>query len=364
MLSAATAPTGEHQCARSDPQVVVNAGVLAGPMVGMRRYLEDLLPYLPPGGVAPLVPKLPRRRPRGVRLAWEQTVLPIHCSGRLLWSPSNGGPLAVRHQVVTVHDLAVLDHPEWTNRRSAQWQAFLLPRLLRRIRHVIAISAFTRSRVLALTDVRAKQVTVIPHGVNARFIPLPGAEIAVMRQRLGLSERPYVLALGTIEPRKNLPRVLAAWGRAQAQMPEAVLLVAGMEGSEKYFAAHGVRSLPARTRLLGPVPDELLPALYAGAVLSVYVSLYEGFGIPPLESMACGTPVLASTCPAVLEVVGDAAVAVDPYDTAAVAEGMVRLLKSASLREELAGRGQRRAGLFRWSEAAAATWQVLERYGA
>lgn len=340
----------------------MNADVLGGPIVGVRRYAWEILPHLPSGEVRPIAPRLPRRRPRGLRLAWEQTVLPARLRGRLLWSPSGSGPLVVRHQVVTVHDLAVLDHPEWFNPGLARWVRFALPRLLHRAHHVIAISEFTRSRILACTALAPGRVTTIHHGVSQRFAPQPPEAITAMRRRLGLGDRPYLLALGTIEPRKNLARVLSAWAAVQSHAPEAVLVVAGMLGSGKYFATGGVAPIRHRTRLLGHVPDEELPALYSGALCSVYVSLYEGFGWPPLESMACGTPVLTSDHPAVSEVVADAAVRVDARDVAAISAGLARLLGSDAARQECAVRGLLRARDFDWTRAAGETWSVLQRF--
>ena len=140
--------------------------------------------------------------------------------------------------------------------------------------------------------------------------------------------RHYVLCVGSLEPRKNLPRLLQAWSRIQSEVPGNVWLVlTGKKGNERIFAdAAGLSRLPPRVHLTGHVPDDVLPALYAGAIAFAYPSVYEGFGLPPLEAMAAGIPVLTGNQTSLPEVVGDAGVMVDPYDVDALADGLLRLL--------------------------------------
>lgn len=338
--------------------VVMNADVLLSPLTGVPRYVREIIPFLETW-VEPLVPRLPVRRARGRRFLWEQFCLPRRLSGRLLWSPASTGPLSVRRQVVTLHDLAVLDHPEWFNSNLVRWFRYLLPRLLPKVSHVIAVSEFTRSRALALTSVAPERVSTVLHGIPARFAPQTAEAIRRVRQALQLPDRPYLLFLGTLEPRKNLPGLLAAWAAARSAAPEAVLVVAGQEGRSSVFASHGIRALPEAAIFLGRVPDEHLPGLYAGALAVAYLSHYEGFGFPPLEAMRCGAPVLASTTTAVGEVVGAAALTVCPDDAAAVASGLRQILTDRELRRRLIAAGLQHASRFTWERAAAATGEIL-----
>lgn len=326
-------------------------------MTGVQRYVQEIRQHLP-GEVDPLGPSWARRDIAGH--AWEQFVLPSQLNGRLLWSPSNTGPLAVGRQVVTIHDMVPLDHPEWLNRRFAAWYRWLLPRLVRRVRRVIAISNFTRERVLAHCRVAPEQVVAIPHGLDRRFRPSPVGEIAELRQVLGL-QGPYLLSLGGIGPRKNLAGLLAAWRRVQSALPGPIVLaVAGQACPPNIFGRAAAEPLPPRTVFLGRVADEALPALYSGAEGLIYPSLYEGFGKPPLEAMACGTPVVASRGSGLEETAGAAALLVDPRDVKALANAIEAAVSDVALRQDLRRRGLEHAAKFVWETAAARTWAVLQ----
>ncbi|MHB1282845.1 MAG: glycosyltransferase family 4 protein [Metallibacterium scheffleri] len=294
--------------------------------------------------------------------AWEQLRLPGHCRGKLLWSPSNTGPLAVRNQVVTIHDVVPLDHPEWLNPRFAAWYRFLIPRLARRVKHVIVDSDFTRQRLIAHTGIGPGKISVIHCGVDARFRPQSPEAINSARAALQVPPGRYVLSVGSLEPRKNLGRLLLAWQSALSELPaDAWLVVAGAKGKGLVFAdVPELAHLPARVHLAGYVPEEALPALYAGADAFVYPSMYEGFGVPPLEAMACGIPTLVSNRTSIPEVVGDAALQVDPFDVNAIAQGLVQLSTDANLRAKLGRVGRERAALYTWDHTAKRTLQVLQ----
>lgn len=342
--------------------MLLNARILQQPMTGVGRYLDEVLaawPGAPPARIDP-----PGWAIQGLKgHAWEQLVLPTRVGGELLWSPVHSGPLAVANQVVTVHDLVPLDHPEWLNRGFARWYGFMLPRLVRRARHVIAISEFTRERLLEATGLSDDRVTVIHNGVGARFRPSAGDERRDMRDRLGLGDTRYLLSVGTLEPRKNLPGLLRAWRQALPRLPDDLeLVIAGAPGRASVFAESKMDELPARVRRVGRVSDEMLPSLYAEAEWFVYLSLYEGFGLPPLEAMACGTPAIVSDIPVFREVTSDASIAVPPLDTDAVTEAMVTAVDDSALRDRLSERGLRQAAKFDWQETARRTREVLERF--
>ena len=291
---------------------------------------------------------------------WEQVYLPSLLHGRLLWSPNNTGPLAVSRQVCTIHDLIPLDHPEWFNRRFAAWYEWLLPRLAKRVRPIIAISQFTKHRIMERLGVPTEKITVIPNGVDERFSPKPQKAIEGVRRSLGINSPAYLLCVGSLEPRKNLSRLLQAWARVQSCLPDDVeLVVAGAQGNARVFETVSFDSPPPRVLFTGYVSDQQLPYLYAGALALVYPSLYEGFGLPPLEAMACGTPVVTSRTTSLPEVVGDAAVLVNPEDVESIAAGVLRLVSSETLRRTLVERGLRRVREITWERAAGQTLQVL-----
>lgn len=296
--------------------------------------------------------------------AWEQCLLPASLpGGELLWSPVHSGPLVWRNQVVTVHDVVPLDHPEWLNPRFAAWYRFMLPRLVRRARHVIAISEFTRQRLVESCGVSESAITVVPNGVNDRFSPADSETILHVRKRLGIDGRRYVLVLGSLEPRKNLRRLLEAWQQARSTLPDdVVLVVAGAPGERGVFGDAGLRRWPEGVMAPGAVADSDLPGLYSGAEWSLCVSLYEGFGLPSLESMACGTPVIASDIPVFDEVVGDAGLRVDPYNSLAISRELQRALGSSTLRDEMSARALSRSRAYSWRATAASTFEILNRY--
>lgn len=342
--------------------MLLNARILQQPRTGVGRYLDEVLaawPGAPPARIDP-----PGWAIQGLKgHAWEQLVLPLRVGRGLLWSPVHSGPLAVANQVVTVHDLVPLDHPEWLNRGFARWYGFMLPRLVRRARHVIAISGFTRERLLETTGLAADRVTVVHNGVGAGFRPPPSDDRRKMRESLGLGETRYLLSVGTLEPRKNLPGLLRAWRHALPRLPDDLeLVIAGAPGRASVFAESRMDDLPARVRLVGRVGDEMLPSLYAEAEWFVYLSLYEGFGLPPLEAMACGTPVIVSDIPVFREVTADASIAVEPGNADAVADTLVRAVADSALRESLSRRGVEQAAQFEWGETARRTRAVLERF--
>ncbi|MFN7919152.1 MAG: glycosyltransferase family 1 protein [Bryobacteraceae bacterium] len=337
--------------------IAINGRFLCHRPTGMQRYAIEVSRRFGQGADC----IRPAAQLMGVKgHAWEQFYLPTATRGRLLWSPNNTGPLAVRRQICTFHDLIPLEHPEWFNRRFASWYGWLLPRLASWTSHIIAISEFTKQRIVELCRVPAARITVIPNGVDARFHPQPAEAIEHARTELALPSAAYLLYVGSLEPRKNLAGLLAAWRRVHQSIPADVwLVVAGAKGKAGVFAQAGLGEAPPRVHFTGYVDDRLLPALYSGALASVYPSLYEGFGLPPLEAMACGTPAITSNTTSLPEATGGAALLVDPRDPGAIADAIEAVTSDGGLRASLRQRGLAWAGQFSWDHCARRTWEVL-----
>jgi glycosyltransferase involved in cell wall biosynthesis len=340
--------------------IAVNARYRAHRLTGMQRYaveitsrFSDLADSVGPG--TPLTGMAGH--------LWEQVYLPAAARGRVLWSPNNTGPLATYRQVCTIHDVIPLDNPEWFSSRFSGWYGWLMPRLVHQVAHLITVSEFTRRRVLERFGLRPGKVTVVPNGLDKRFTPRPFDEITQAREELGIPDGRYLLFLGSLEPRKNLTRLLQAWSSVLGKVEDDIwLVIAGAKGRSQVFSDARLQAIPQRVHLTGYVSEERLPALYSGALAAVYPSLYEGFGLPPLEAMACGTPVVTSNSTAIPEVTGDAALLVDPTSADAIGSAIVRIAQDSGLRGELSRRGIERASVYSWDTSAFSTLKVLEAY--
>ncbi|MFA6239607.1 MAG: glycosyltransferase family 1 protein [Candidatus Hydrogenedentales bacterium] len=278
----------------------------------------------------------------------------------LIHYPANFGALLRRMpSVLTVHDLTFLRDPSWYKAERATYYRIAIRRSVRNARRIIAVSQATANDLTNMLGVPAERIDVVHNGVDPRFKPIGEQGRREVSAKYALAD-PYVLFVGTIEPRKNLPRLVEAWSSVAGNAGPS-LVIAGRQGWKTEAVRESVARSPhgKRVRFLGHVPPEDLPALMSGAAVFAYPSLYEGFGIPVAEAMACGTPVLTSNVSSLPEVAGDAAVLVDPEDTIAIASGLERLLSSESLRSDLRGRGLRRANQLSWDKAAR---QTLETY--
>jgi len=263
-------------------------------------------------------------------------------------------PLARARSVVTVHDLSFLRRPDRAAPSLRRFLARAVPRAVRRAGHVLTDSSSTRRDVLELLGADPERVSVAYPGVGASFGRVTdAAELERVRVAYGL-ERPFVLGVGTLEARKDWPTLIAAFARAGSLTATHALVIAGGDGwlAAETRAAAGLAR--ADVRLLGYAADRDLPALYTLADAFAYPSVYEGFGLPPVEAMACGAPTVVSDAPCLPEVVGAAALVVPAGDARALAAALVRLVGDVPLRARLAAAGVERAAGFTWDGCARA----------
>ena len=263
--------------------------------------------------------------------------------------------------VITIHDLTTLIFPHHHSQLNRLYLRWALPVMARRADAIIADSHATKRDIVALLSAAPEKVTVVHLGVDtARFAPQAPAAVESVLASLGV-RAPYVLAVGTLEPRKNLVTLLQAYATLPQSAPQLVLVGGKGWGDDRLALAIREMGLADRVRLTGYVADELLPALYSGAEAFVYPSLYEGFGLPVLEAMACGAPVITSNVSSLPEVVGTAALLVDPHDVRQLAGALEMLLESPARRRDLRAEGLARTQMFTWANCAQATVEVYRR---
>jgi glycosyltransferase involved in cell wall biosynthesis len=325
--------------------IVINGRFLARRVTGVERYGREILRYF--GANA----RVEATRQQGWRgHAWEQFILPTKLArDSLLWSPANTGPLLIQSQALTIHDPSPLEHPDWFRLGFTTWYRLFLPILARRVRTVFTPSEYVKRKIERRFGI--KNVIVTPNGVDhSRFHP--GAK----QLKSGLPEC-YILFVGSLEPRKNLNLLLSAWNEIKDQFKGVWLIIAGDSGSvfRPVHLSHEI----GRVCFLGYVDDESLAGLYANARLLVLPSQDEGFGLPALEAMASGTPVIVSDGGALPEVVGEAGMIFCLSKPDGLSRAIRECLSNERLRHELKEQGLARAKEFSWQASAALVWKHL-----
>lgn len=354
----------------------VTAAVRQG--AGIGRYVRELLRalaqldtanqyrlfYATPNPVPYPLPSLPsnfsaRHLPfHDIWLArlWHRAQLPLPVETiigplDLYHAPDFVLPPVRARSLLTIHDLSFVRDPDSAAPGLRDYLNTVVPRSVQRATHIIAVSQATKADLIDFYHTPESKITVLYEGVDSIFKPTPNPAI---RDKYNLGPTPYIFSISTIQPRKNYVRLI----QALAALPDYNLVIAGGPGwlHEPIYAEADKPGVKGRVKFIGFVPDSDLPALYSEAAAFAYPSLYEGFGLPLLEAMACGTPTLTSTTSCLPEVAGDAAILVDPLSIEAIASGLQQTLAQ---RDSLIPKGLQRAAQFRWSDVAR---QLLSLY--
>lgn len=367
-----------------DARIAVDTTVAALDRAGTGSHVRELVAALARLLGDRLVPlsfgvgrSLARRRTvrdRGANLVrdvwWNQHAVlraATRCGAGLLHAPAGVGPVfGAIPKVVTIHDLAFLRFPEFFHRWFRTYATWVIPRLAHSARAVITVSQASKADLINRLGLPEAKIFVIPNGVDRAFAPVAAGSdrAAGVASRYGLPTA-FALTVGSIEPRKNLVRLMQAVEmlRTRPETADLILVHAGPYGwlaDDVERAAEKLRGAGA-VRFIGYVPAADLPVLYSLARFMVYPSLFEGFGLPVLEAMACGCPVVASGIPSLQEVAEDCAVYVEPKSVESIAEGMTRVWGDRRLQDDLRERGVERSQEFSWDRAARSTAGVYDR---
>ena len=382
-------------------RLAVNAVPLLSPRTGVHQYLYNLMKHVetiveidpcyfygsswsralrqaqiqqPQGQVQPLLRVGQIKEVVRSLVPWPHTVSRFFRQRAFSWKKR--GQFDVYHEpnffpfqfdgptAITVHDLSFIRFPEAHPRKRATFMTRLLPWSLTRADAILVDSSFVKREIVDVYGVTPEKINVAYLGVSGLFRPMSEVETRQSCTKQGLSHGRYLLAVGTIEPRKNLTQVLRAYQdlprRIQEQYP---LVIVGMKGWLYASIEQEMAPLIRRgcVQLLGYVSDEELPQIYAGSAALLYTSVYEGFGLPPLEGMASGVPVITSNQSSIPEVVGDAAIMVDPHDVKALKEAVMLVIEDVENTKRLRELGIERAKGFTWEQCAKETVAVYKR---
>lgn len=336
-------------------------GRFAGLQVtGIERFSREVVTRIGSGSLRVIRPVRPLHGLLGQ--AWEQTALPRKLQpGEVLWSPANTGPVGYHPHVVTVHDAAVFDHPEWFARRVRLAYWIIVARLIREADYITTPSEFTRQRLLQLFSVDPGRVRVVRAGSDVVW-SWPEASAGARKTRSGplRSSWPsrFGLATGGHDPRKNLGRLIRAWEIVRQYYPELQLVVVGGSAS-RVFTVPTPR-VRGWLHFTGRVSDSELDGLYLAATVFVYPSLYEGFGLPPLEALQRGVPTVVSDVPALQETLHGLVHYVDPFNESSIADGVLAAIQAGAGHDLAMRENPSWAGLPTWGDTASAMRAVLD----
>ena len=286
---------------------------------------------------------------------WEQIYLPRHLEGRLLIGLTNTGPMRVARQIVTIHDASVAAAPAGYSTSFRTWYKLLIKRLGKKAQRIATDSEFSRGELNRWFDIPSERISVIPLG-GEHILRQPSDHRIF--DRLNIGDRRFVLSAGSLNPNKNIGALAETATRLQQEGIE--LIVAGGANAKVFKSVTG--NLPSNIRYLGYIADSELRALYERAICFVFPSKYEGFGLPPLEAMSCGCPVVTSNTASLSEVCGNAVCYIDPGEPRQMSESVMRIVFDESVRLELSRLGKERAATFTWANTAREWLRLIESF--
>ncbi len=350
--------------------ICVNARFLTQSITGAQRYAIEISKAL-----KQLIPDLVFLAPKNTiheelsesfnvrsigRLSghfWEQIELPTYLASwgnPLLVNLANTAPLLYKNKIVTIDDLSFLRHPEWFSGKFYLYYSFLVPKIVKNSRQVITISEFSKREIVELLDMPQDKIKVIYPAVPEEFINSEARDNSNSNKYGN-----YILAVSSLDPRKNFKNLILAFNNLH--LTDTKLVIVG-QSQMRVFNDKELRKTVNFDNLVftGYVSDAQLISLYKNAKLFVYPSFYEGFGLPPLEAMSCGCPVVVSDVASLPEACGDAAYYVDPNKIESIAEGMTKVLSDVNLRQDLIRKGLERVKLFNWQKSAQELLEALE----
>ncbi|BCD62056.1 mannosyl-N-acetyl-alpha-D-glucosaminyl-diphospho-ditrans,octacis-undecaprenol 3-alpha-mannosyltransferase / alpha-1,3-rhamnosyltransferase [Nitratiruptor sp. YY08-26] len=266
--------------------------------------------------------------------------------------------------ITFIHDLSHIRYKEYHPKERVEYFEKYLPKSIEKSTKIVTISEFTKHELIDLSLCDKEKIEVIYNGVDPKFRPTSYNEFISITKRYNLQYQNYFLFVGTLEPRKNLKNLLAAYLQylKTTNHPTPLVLAGGVGWRSEHFDDLLQKALNSGyVKRLGYVSEEDLIALYGGAKAFVFPSFYEGFGLPPLEAMACGTPVIASNSSSIPEVVGDAGILIDPYDVQQICKALQRIDEDEKLRKSLATKGLKRAKAFSWQKATQNLAKLIEK---
>jgi len=303
-------------------------------------------------------------------ILWENIFLPLAAKNDVLWNPSGSGPIFCENTVTTIHDVSFMAYPEWFSREYCLYYRFLTERLVKSSIEVITISEFSKSEIIKYFPAAESKIKVIYNGASDGIMGNIGdvsdEKLRIVMQKYQLNG-PYFFCLGTLEPRKNINRIIRGWQKANIYN-ECALVVGGAVDKGSVFSQINISGQGhLNIKFIGSVEECDLGALYSGSVAFIYGSLYEGFGLPPIEALASGTDVVVSDIPCLKEILCDLPLYYfDPYSENDIAEGVIYAYNHYHSNDEQ--RKVKNARLimekYSWANAAEEIWKILEKYDA
>jgi len=336
----------------------INSRNLVGHTTGVQRYTQKIIESWNDSSIQQISPEI--NFASGLKgHFWEQFILPRTCKNhKLLWCPSNTGPLSYTNQVITIHDTVSFDHPEWLNPKFVWWYKFLQPKLAKKVHHIITISEFSKNKIIEHLNIPEDKISVIYNGVD-----LSNNNVTAEEKNNFLNLPPYILSVGSLEPRKNLSRLIIAFVNFKKETKSDVkLVIVGKKGVSRVFSDEGISEVNNNDIIFtGHVSDYELQYLYKNALGFCYPSLYEGFGLPPLEAMQFSVPVLTSNTTAIKELCSNRAILVEPTSVDSICEGIFNLLNNGISQETIVKNKLYVEGLS-WKKCSDQTFNVINQF--